>query len=737
MASVTLAKQFTKDIDVDGSLKNRAWDFVRKVMNDPAAPGLHIEPIVASRDERVRTGRVNDSYRAVMFLIREHPEQAYVLAAIKQHDDANKYAERAVLRTNPVNGVVEILEDLDTPPAQPSAEEPERRPAPVEVPAGPLASFRTSELEAVGIAPGIAAGAVAAVNEDELLDVLRGAPDWQADVLLSVATGISLDDALDSVGVSTEPVPETDIEKALDRPGSRMQFVRVDNDDELRRVIEGPFEGWRTFLHPEQRKYAERETYNGAFRLSGGAGTGKTVVALHRARNLGRGTGARVVLTTYTTTLAKNLSRDLDALDPSVRTSGHLGSPGVVVRGIDKLAREVLSTVDPRVFDRVENELLHAGARGLNPLSDIDDRSLWQDVIDQAGDGLPRELARPDFLRSEYRMVVLGQQITTAAQYARAPRPGRGTRLGRAQRLAVWSLVETYRRRLAMKRQASFSELAALAATVLDAHHELIGQRLADHVVVDEAQDLHAGHWRLLRALVSEGPNDLFICEDSHQRIYGEKVVLSRFGIAVRGRSRRLTLNYRTTAQNLGFAIGLLEGLDVTDLEGDPESTTGYRSPLTGPVPKPIPCATMSEELDTVASTLQKWLAADDVEPYTIGVLTRSARTRDLVQRGLADRGVPAHVVAGDDPWTGPAPALLTMHRAKGLEFHKVILVGIDDQQLPSRQALGDMPDDERADVADRERFLLYVAATRAREELVLTWHGRPSAFLAGVEGST
>jgi superfamily I DNA/RNA helicase len=389
------------------------------------------------------------------------------------------------------------------------------------------------------------------------------------------------------------------------------------------------------------------------------------------------------------------------------------------------------------VFEEVEPDLLRAGVRALKPLGDNEDRALWQEILDQAEHDVPTELARAEFLRSEYRVVVLGQNITSAAEYARTPRPGRGTRLGRVQRLALWSLVEIYRRRLKMDRSVSFPELAALAGRALDAHFALTGQRLADHVVVDEAQDLNAGHWRLLRALVAEGPNDLFICEDSHQRIYGEKLVLSRFGIAIRGRSRRLTLNYRTTAQNLRFAIGLLEGADVTDLEGEAESTSAYRSAMSGPRPDLRPCPTTGAELDVVAATLERWRAEPDVEPHSIGILTRSARTRDLVQRGLSDRGVRVHVVSGNESWEGPAPALLTMHRAKGLEFRKVILVGIDDDQLPSKQALRDLPPDERADAADRERFLLYVAATRARDELVVTWHRRPSGFLAAVRGSS
>jgi superfamily I DNA/RNA helicase len=733
MASLILAQQFQKDLDVDGSLKNRAWDFVRKVMTDPTAPGLHIEKIVGSRDIRVRTGRVNDNFRAVMFLVREDPEPAYLLAAIKPHDEANTLAERILLQTNPINGVVEILDEpADVLPASPLTARPAKEPT------GPLVGFKPAELEEVGIAPHIASRATSAATDEQLLTALEGAPPWQADVLLAVATGTPLDEALDAVGATVDGAgaPAESIEAALEQPGSQMDFVRVDNDEELRQVLEGPFEAWRTFLHPAQRRYAERETYNGAFRLSGGAGTGKTVVALHRARLLARrNPAARVVLTTYTTTLAHNLRRDLDSLDASLPTGGKLGAPGVVVRGIDSLAREVLGAVDPRVFEEVEPDLLRAGVRALKPLGDNEDRALWQEILDQAEHDVPAELARPEFLRSEYRVVVLGQNITSAAEYARAPRPGRGTRLGRVQRLAVWSLVEMYRRRLKMDRSVSFPELAALAGRALDAHFALTGQRLADHVVVDEAQDLNAGHWRLLRALVAEGPNDLFICEDSHQRIYGEKLVLGRFGIAIRGRSRRLTLNYRTTAQNLRFAIGLLDGVDVTDLEGETESTSTYRSAMSGPQPDLKPCPTIGAELDVVASTLERWRADPDVEPHSIGILTRSARTRDLVQRGLSDRGARVHVVSGNESWEGPAPALLTMHRAKGLEFRKVILVGIDDDQLPSKQALRDLPADERADAADRERFLLYVAATRARDELVVTWHGRPSAFLAPVEG--
>jgi superfamily I DNA/RNA helicase len=373
----------------------------------------------------------------------------------------------------------------------------------------------------------------------------------------------------------------------------------------------------------------------------------------------------------------------------------------------------------------------HLGALALQgelALRDNEDRQLWEESIGTAGRELPDHLRTPTFLTAEYRSVILGNEITTREEYARVPRTGRGVRLSRAERLGVWAVVDAYRRRLSMEGKATFAELAALAAAAI---RVALPNGLADHVVVDEAQDLHTGHWRLLRSLVPEGPNDLFICEDSHQRIYGEKVVLGRLGVNIQGRSRRLTLNYRTTAQNLRFALGVLEGADVTDLEGEQEDVSGYRSPLRGLKPRLVPASSLSAELDEIAYVLKKWLAEPDVEPASLAVLVRSGPVRDVVQRGLADRHVTVQTVEGRRSRTAPAPALLTMHRAKGLEFRRVVLAGVDENQVPATRVVGQYPEDDKADALVRERLLLYVASSRARDELVVTWHGTASPFIS------
>ncbi len=236
-------------------------------------------------------------------------------------------------------------------------------------------------------------------------------------------------------------------------------------------------------------------------------------------------------------------------------------------------------------------------------------------------------------------------------------------------------------------------------------------------MLVDEGQDLLPSHWQLLRAVAAVGSDDLFIAEDSHQRIYGPRVVLSRYGISIVGRSRRLTLNYRTTAQNLRYAVGVLDGGRFVDIEDLPEQQ-GYRSARTGPEPRLIDTPTITAELDTVAEILRGWLA-DGVIPETVAVLVHDRRQRDRIASGLGERGIAVRPVDRERPGSG-RPLVMTMHRAKGTEFSKLVLVGVGAVTDADRARLAALDDSDIADSELRERSLLYVAATRARDELVV-----------------
>ncbi|MFC3965798.1 3'-5' exonuclease [Nocardia jiangsuensis] len=728
MANIVMTNESKAPAKLDGSLVQRVFAFLAKLQADDTSPGLHIEPLKGAVDRRVRTGRVDLNHRAVLF--RVDPKEGgttYVYLGTWKHDVANGIAERAVLQVNPVNGILEgvVAETVEVPAA-----EPERPAAEPKQAQGFLAAagFGLGDLtDRLGLDASLARRALAAADDFELTDIAADAVEWQADALIELGSGTSIDDIREKYRFPDAPVDTTADEddriiEALTRPASRMQFTYIEGSDELRRVIEGgDFAAWRVFLHPEQREYAEKD-YSGPFRLFGGAGTGKTVVAIHRARNLlARNPAARIVLTTFNKTLAKNLETDLRALDPGIEIAKRPGDRGIYVAGLDKLANDIVRQADD-IGPAIEAVL---GVRTEIPVARTRQDQVWRDLVQTIDSGLEPRLASAWFLETEYTSVVLANKITTVEQYARVARAGRGVRLSRQQRLAIWKLVAAYRRRSRMDETLGFAEILAIASEYLRQRASAV----ADHVIVDEAQDLHATHWLMLRALVAEGPNDLFIAEDSHQRIYGQPVVLARLGIKIVGRSRRLTLNYRTTAQNLAFAVGVLSGADYHDLEEGKETAHEYRSARTGPIPELLACESAAAELEAVAGRINEWLDDPAVEPSTIAVLTRGLGDRGQLVRALAERGISARVL-DDNPALPGHVQVLTMHRAKGMEFSRVILAGIDEAHVPAKAGFAGVPEEEVNEARLRERSLLYVAASRARDQVIVTWSGRRSELL-------
>lgn len=332
--SVIMSKEFHRAIDVDGSLKSRAWDFLTKLSRDADLTGLDVKIPQNAADRRVRTARVDLNHRAVLFAVGDEAEPMWLLAAIKPHDDAYAYAQTLTLEVNPANGAMEVLRARAI---QQTVAEFRQRPAPED--AVQVLPFQVAELVDLGINPGVAEEAVRLTDEDDILDLAGDLPEWQQRVLLELAIGTPLEEIRATYELG-RPSPGDDPLEAVERPTSRMQFVYIDNDDELRRMMEGDFAAWRTYLHPKQRAVAYRETFNGPYRLAGGAGTGKTVVALHRAAFLAKRPGSRVLLCTFTRNLASNLHMDIRSLV----TPDEL--PRVDGRGVDQVVRAVAQAVD-------------------------------------------------------------------------------------------------------------------------------------------------------------------------------------------------------------------------------------------------------------------------------------------------------------------------------------------------------------------------------------------------------
>jgi len=822
MATILLPSSKTKDATAkDPSLRAKIGPFISKLSTMTTSSGLHLEPIRGSRDRRVRTARVTDFYRAVLFELTADGEVVYVIHGIWPHDEAIKIAESITVHVNPRNGITEVINVGDLIGLDPHAVEEARRTAQVELAAAQreadeiareAARIQTANAEArrrneeaargadAGSAPsqapgepvgtgsqqgeeGTATGAVtvpgavvvpsrdqapvwpdgltvemlhdelginvrlgaaalAAQRESQLLDLVSTARvSWQGEALLNLATGATIEEIREDFGlrpsrdVAAEPT-DADLIEGLRTRAARSTFTWLVSDEDLRRAIEGlSFAEWQLFLHPQQRTLVERHT-NGPMRVSGGAGTGKTVIAVHRAVELAKrdkadGQEPRILLTTYTRNLADDLRRQVAQLEPRLPFTEKLSEPGVMVSGLDRVARMILQQAGAKISPIAQEVIGQPRGRVLT----YPRENVWQEVLTLMGDELPEGLRSADFLESEYELIVLPQRVTTLKQYLRVRRPGRGVALDRSKRAAVWKAMERYRDRSADLGVTSFDEQLALAAAWLDHEAALGAPRPFRHVLVDEAQDLTPAHLQLLRALVEPGPDDLFLAEDSHQRIYGKKITLSHYGIQVRGRSRRLTRNYRTTRQNLDVAFGILDPGTYEDMEGQAEEHH-YVSPRSGPEPLLLHATDRADELSKAAELLRVWLEQDrdseDSAPETIAVLVRDRYQRDAVVNGLAQHGVEVRAVDREAAGRG-RPVVMTMHRAKGLEFRKVLLFDVSKNAIPRSLRDQQYSDADCDDALLRERSLLYVAATRARDQLAISWSGEASPLITAL----
>lgn len=814
----------TSALKVDGSIKPRVLDFIGKLNSDPTGVGLHIEPIHHSRDKRVRTGRVNDFWRAVLFKLNENGGTHWLIYGFFPHDKAIELAKKITLDYNPVSGVSEIhvvdkvdheefdaqlsaqkekaapVEDApvaSAPAADAQAEESRAEAGanvsagaaepPAEAPAaGPhdvvfgdrplaetLGALTDEQLrDQLGLSPKYIAEARAVDSVDALLTVLDrvSAPEWQADALLDLAAGVSIDEVQAKLGIAGDTGADAsavdardDDEKLLEglrTPAARLTFADFgDDQEELRRVFEdNDFSAWRVFLHPEQRRYA-RQNYNGPFRLTGGAGTGKTVVLVHRAVRLahgkaegiygqgsdavGAGAPPRVVLTTFTSTLADSLVEQVQELDPATPRAGELGQAGMHIKHVDALVSEVLMNAgEDELAQAAQTVLGTARTTVIQRRADNKDE-LWQRVATMYAEQLPQRGSDDEFLRDEYQQIVLPNGITERKEYLRVRRPNRGVRLSRGQRDAVWDAFEAYRAQGSVEESVSWEESRHIAAAVLAARARAVdvpsvraAQRrdgyAADHVLIDEGQDLTPGAWIFLRALAPEGRNDMFLAEDAHQRIYGKPIVLSRMGIQIVGRSRRLTLNYRTTRKILNFAMHILEGHTFVDADGDAATLHGYRSVRDGYAPKVQGFATPDEEAEHIGQLVRSWLDYAQKEghrPEEMGILVRNTRQQADIVRRLGEAGVTVKSADRGKMPTG-APVVLTMHRAKGTEFVNVALMGVGEDVIPAKMLRQMTSEEAREDFLLRERSLLYVAATRARDNLYVTYVGNQSPML-------
>lgn len=714
MPQLAFANSFWKTYDV---LEKQVRAGVRKAMEKfqlltvaelHADKGLHLESVDKARDSRMRTIRITDFWRGVV-LAPDDGSDTFLLLNVVPHDDAYTWAAKRVYTVNTATRALEVrnvvaIEQL-TPPLEQAA---------ASAPTLLFAQHSNTVLRDLGIDDQVLRAARAITDKPQLEAFGGLLPEDQFEVLQFLAEGFTAEEVYRDVVTERRPndvADDTDDSLARAIINTSSRITSITSPDELADILEKPFAAWRVFLHPSQRRVAYRVSFNGSAQVTGGPGTGKTVVALHRVKHLlSRSPDSRVLLTTFTNALARALGENL----------------ALLLDDDDLLARVQVTTVNA-FANRVVRTL---SGQAPSLISDSEERQIWRRIV--------REFSLPwseQFMAQEFRQIVLAHAVKTKLDYLGVKRRGRGSALRPVQKKQLWPALEAFITEMRDSGTTTHLQVCNHAAELLAGSES--DEHRFDHVVIDEAQDLHPAQWRALRAAVPVGPDDLFITGDPHQRIYDSHVSLRALGISVTGRSSRLRINYRSTAEILAWSTGVIDGTPVEELGGDGrDNLHGYSSLLHGKRPNLSGYPSQHAEIVALAERVREWID-QGVRPSEIAVCTRFNLMLDKLHEQLKSNGIPS-VRVRDQPGSNvDGVRLASMHAMKGLEFRCVAVVGVTATAVPFTKEITPLEVDRQQHESDmlKERCLLFVACTRAREALAVSWSGTVSPFLPTPNG--
>lgn len=662
------------------AVKTSAFD----LQLNPTSPALSMHRVDASKDPNFWSVRVNRDIRIIV-----HKTQASLLLAyVDHHDKAYSWAKRRRIEVHPRTGAVQIVEAraviedehprffIRTPQLKERSQE------------KPLfGALSNDDLLCVGV-PEDWVAPVRAATETGFFDLAPHLPAEAAEALLSYA----------AEGVLSHPPPIAPVTDPFAHPDAQRRFRTVENVDELRAALDAPWERWAVFLHPSQRAFVDRD-YDGPARVAGSAGTGKTVVAVHRAVRLLRANPhARVLLTTFSEPLADALRRRVDVLTNETSFVSRL-------------------TVAP--CDAIAVELYEA-AFGHRPR--VATEGQIRAALTKAGEG---SAFNERFLFAEWTFVFDAWQVEDAAAYAAVPRLGRKNRLGSKQRERLAGIFLAAQESLRRQHLMTMADLFGAVARQYAGRPE----KPFDHVVVDEAQDLGVPELRFLAAIVAPTSNALFFAGDLGQRIFQQPFSWKGLGIDVRGRAATLKVNYRTSHQIREVADRLLPPM-VRDVDNREEERRGTISIFDGPAPEIAVFADAAAERAYVAAFLRTAVQAG-IAPAEIGIFVRSRHQLTRAHAAAEAAGLAWADFTDRSAGTAGKVGIGIMHLAKGLEFKAVAVIACDADVLPLKERLDAVVDEADLDeVFETERQLLYVACTRARDRLLVTAGHQPSDYL-------
>lgn len=673
------------------AVKTTAFD----LQMNPAHPSLSFHKLNKARDKGFWSVRVSRDIRVIV----HKTESSFLLCYVNHHDDAYSWAERRKLEVHPKTGAAQFVEIRET---VQEIRVPEYGPDETSLPPNSKKLFThlsEENLLSYGV-PIEWLADVQAADEALLYMLVDHLPAEAAEALLELATG----------GMPKISQPAQDTADPFAHPDAQRRFRTMGNLEELQQALDYPWDKWAVFLHPDQQTTVTRQ-FNGPARVSGSAGTGKTIVALHRAVHLARqNPQARLLLTTFSEILASALRVKLRRF---VSSEPHLAER-IDVEAINKMGLRLYKTTSIR-----EN----AGRSSVATSEQV------SDLIGKAANETAEQNFSLSFLLSEWEQVVDAWQLKIWEDYRDVKRLGRKTKLPESQRAKLWSIFSKV---IADLKALNLITLAEAFTSLAD---KITTKPPYDFIVVDEAQDITVYHLRLLAALGGARPNALFFAGDIGQRIFQQPFSWKSLGVSVQGRSKTLTVNYRTSHQIRRKADQLLNG-ELSDADGNIEVRNKTISVFNGPTPEFNSFDSEDEESAFVGNWISK-LHEQGLSPHEIGVFVRSKNEIDRAKSAVQSANLPFLVLDERVETISTKVAVSTMHLAKGLEFKAVVVMACDDEVIPSQErieAITDYADLE--DVYNTERHLLYVACTRARDQLLITSVNPCSEFLDDIMAS-
>lgn len=671
------------------SIQKRTIEFLEKFEANPQAPGFNYESIVAAVDKKMRSVRINDTYRAIVK--RDEETGTYILLWVDHHDEAYDWAATKRCEINAVTGKIQVysVETTNAPDVSEKAESVR----------GIFASCSDDELLKLGVPPRQIGLVKGLQDYKRFCNCKYLLPDDVVENLEWIANDIPVAEVISMISDGNDPAGNKSEENMA---GS--SFVIIDGQEELRAVINGSLEKWRVFLHPSQRDVVEKD-YSGPARVLGEAGTGKTVVAMHRAKRLAGmlDKGQKILFTTFTTNLADDIKANLRKICSDTEYNH------IEVTSIDAWVSRFLEK-------RKYNSRLVYG-------NDLD--NYWLKAIQNADTaGFEK-----DFYKEEWATVIAPNEAFTCDDYVRASRIGRGTRLDRTKKMQVWNVFEEF---INLTKTVNILDIDSAMSVCRD----LIAQDpVCDEypcVIVDEGQDFSTNAYSLLRSIAgAEHKNDIFIVGDAHQRIYRRKAVLSKCGINIKGRSSHLRINYRTTEEIRKYAYAILTGMSFDDLDGGADDSRESRSFTHGPEPVVRNFATATEEASFIIDEVKR-LLANGVLAKDICVVARTKKLLDNYATAFSSASIRSYEIKSSkvDDRSLDGIRLATMHRVKGLEFQYVFVVSVNQGIVPLEAAIDHTDPVSESETMKAEKCLIYVALTRTQKCAYVTSFGKVSSIL-------